>query len=74
MVPFRDGKGLADFKVTQGVAVSGVELFLFPGYTVSGRVTDEELGAPIEGVEISQGVPNKVSANTDSDGRYVVSC
>ena len=67
---FRGGKGSGEVNVANGVGTSGAEVILFPGYTVSGRVTDEKLGTPIEGVMIYQRMQKTESAMTDSDGRY----
>ncbi|PKO16232.1 hypothetical protein CVU37_11455 [candidate division BRC1 bacterium HGW-BRC1-1] len=73
LFPFPGNKGLgtASVSIADGASTSGIELMLYPGHTVSGRVTNKETGEPIAGVEISQNVyANAVKAETDSDGRY----
>lgn len=69
--PYSKGTGNDWVPIVDGVSTSGIELMVYPGHTVTGRVTKKGTGEPIAGVDIlhSYGLP-KVEAQTDADGRY----
>ncbi len=56
--------------IADGASTSGLELLVFPGYTVSGCVTDKDIGAPIGGVELTHRSLVKSSAKSDAKGQY----
>ncbi len=59
------------FAVTAGETTSGLTLFLYPGHTVRGRVTDKDTGKAVEGVSIgTTSHTGRASAKTDADGKY----
>jgi len=64
-------------ELMHGEKMSGLELFLYEGHTIRGRVTEENLFAPIDGVKVSlscEGNPEMVSDETDLDGFYLLKC
>jgi hypothetical protein len=61
-------RGGYTISIEDGQTTSGIELFLYPGHTVSGTVTDKATGKPLEGVRVSYGT-NK-GEQTGTDGRY----
>ena len=64
-------QGSAQVRLEDGASTSGIELLLYPGHTLSGRVTHSETGEPIAGVKISQkNYGNEIKTETDADGRY----
>ena len=61
--------------LTHGEKRSGLELFLYEGHTIRGRVTEKNLGAPIDGVKVSlssDGNREIAFDETDLDGFYVL--
>lgn len=47
---------------------SGIELFLYEGHTIRGKVTEKVTGAPLEGVKVSTAWGRAVDKSTDVTG------
>lgn len=59
-------------RIAADETVSDVNIFLFPGYTLRGRVTERGTGKPIEGVLVSpeMAADSRLAAHSDADGNY----
>jgi hypothetical protein len=63
------GLGEHAISVEEGQTTSGIELFLYPGHTVTGRVTEKPTGNPLPGVKLSFGGAKPVESGTDGSYR-----
>ena len=69
--------GAMEIPVTEGQNVTGIDFTVLTGGTITGRVTAENGGAPLEGVGVSASVLGDLihftGAETDADGEYTLS-
>ena len=66
-------KGKLELDLTDGLSTSGHTLYIYPGHTVKGRVTEKMTGAPMPDVRIKKLWDRDKPTFTDSDGRYNIS-
>ena len=60
-------------QVVAGQTLSGIDLELDPGASISGRVTDQVSGAPLAGVQVVLGGREEYFDCTDEEGNYSIS-
>ena len=70
--PWRGPDALTRLTIRDGASTSGLILHVFPGYTVSGRVTDRDTSAPLEGVAVGFPWLPKATGTSGADGRFRV--
>jgi protocatechuate 3,4-dioxygenase beta subunit len=61
---------ISSVTIADSAGKSGLELFVFPGYTMSGRVTEKDTGVPIGGVELTHQSLTNSTAISDAEGKY----
>ncbi|MBX7245529.1 MAG: carboxypeptidase regulatory-like domain-containing protein [Candidatus Sumerlaeaceae bacterium] len=63
------------FELAEKETTNGVRLYLYPGHTISGKITEKEGGAPVAGVKVSftgygRGKPSTQTSESGADGTY----
>jgi protocatechuate 3,4-dioxygenase beta subunit len=72
LFPMPGPKGNLELNLSDGLSTSGHTLFVYPGHTVRGQVTEKMTGAPMPDVRLKQWWDKNKPTLTDSNGRFTI--